>query len=499
MPATPDIVILGSGMGGATVAAGLAGSGAKILILEKGPQLADGPQARDARAIFQRGYYRPKEQWFTPKGEGFNPGNYYYAGGNTKFYGAVLFRYRAEDFAEMHFADGGISPAWPFAYAELEPWYGRAEALYQVRGALGQDPTEPFHSTPYPHAPVPDEPAIARVRERLERAGAKPFSLPLGVDISAWLARAKTGFDAFPDTRSGKMDAETCGLASALLDPNITLETGAEVLRLETDANNRINGVVYRRNGEEIRLAPRLVILSMGAVKSAALLLASADARNRAGLANSSGQVGRNFMNHNSAAMLTIDPFEKNDSIYQKTLGINDFYLDDGRCGGPLGNLQLLGRVTGAILKGQVRWAPEWALNLSSSRTVDWYLMGEDLPRPESRVTVRDGRVVLDWQRSNMAAMERLTARAREMFRAAGYPIVLHRPFDRRVPSHQCGTLKMGLDPASSVLDVWCRAWDHANLHCIDASFLPTSAAVNPSLTVAAQALRCAAQIRREL
>ncbi|MDP9136759.1 MAG: GMC family oxidoreductase, partial [Pseudomonadota bacterium] len=459
-------------------------------------RLRDTPEARDARAIFQRGFYRPVETWFGPDGEGFNPGNYYYVGGNTKFYGAVLLRYRKEDFHEMEFPGGEISPAWPIGYEELEPWYGKAESLYRVRGAVGEDPTEPPHSTGYPFPPVPDEPAIARVRERLTRAGARPFSLPLGVDINAWLARAKTPWDAFPDSFTGKMDAETCGLATALADPDITIEAGAEVLRLETGAHNRIAAVVYRKDGAEVRLAPHTVILSAGAVQSAALLLKSANGNNPDGLANRSGQVGRNFMNHNSSALLASDPRERNDSVYQKTLGINDFYLDDGRGGGPLGNIQLLGRLSGPILKANIKWPPEWALNAVSSRTVDWYLMSEDLPRAESRVTVQDGRIVLDWQRSNMTAHRELARRAREVFRSAGYPVVLIRPFDRRTPSHQCGTVRMGNDPASSAVDTLCRCWDHPNLYVVDASFLPTSAAVNPALTIAAQALRSAAHIR---
>jgi choline dehydrogenase-like flavoprotein len=497
MARPPDVVIIGSGMGGATVAAGLAGSGARILILEKGQRLCEGPATRDARAIFGKGFFRPEETWFTPDGRGFNPGNYYYVGGNTKFYGAVLMRYRREDFEEMEFPDGGVSPAWPIGYDELEPWYDKAEHLYQVRGAVGQDPTEPDHSGKYPFPPVPDEPAIARVRHRLEEAGVKPFSLPLGVDIEAWLARAKTPWDAFPDCFTGKMDAETCGLATALTDPDVEVMTGAEVIKLDTDAANRISAVLYRHDGVETQLKPKLVILSAGAVQSAVVLLKSANGNNAGGLANRSDQVGRNFMNHNSSALLAIDPSERNDSIYQKTLGINDFYLDDGRGGGPLGNIQLLGRVSGAILKANLNWPPQWALDVLSSRAVDWYLMSEDLPNPESRTLVKDGKVVVDWRRSNMNAHRRLTRRAREVFRSAGYPIVLTRMFDRRTPSHQCGTVRMGDDPATSAVDPMCRSWDHPNLYVIDASFLPTSAAVNPALTIAAQALRAAAHIRR--
>jgi choline dehydrogenase-like flavoprotein len=266
-----DVVIIGSGMGGATFAAGIAPSGASILILERGERLIDGPHTRDPRAISQRGHFRPQETWHDAAGVPFNPGNYYYVGGNTKLYGAVLMRYRAEDFCPIAHADGDTE-GWPFAYEELEPWYGRAEALYQVRGRLGDDPTEPPHSTKYPFPPVNDEPAIADLRARLVRRGLHPFSLPLGVDIARWLDRGRTPWDAFPDTHTGKMDAETCGLAAALKHKNVSLMTGARAVRLETDATGRrIEGVVYERLGETRRLAANIVALAAGAVNSAVL------------------------------------------------------------------------------------------------------------------------------------------------------------------------------------------------------------------------------------
>ena len=491
-----DVVVIGSGMGGASFAAGLAPSGARILILERGERLVDRPEARDARAIFQRGVFRPQETWFDAANEAFNPGNYYYVGGNTKLYGGVLIRYRAQDFAPIQYAEGA-TPGWPFSYDEIEPWYARAEALYQVRGRLGEDPTEPRHSTSYAFPPVPDEPAIAAVRERLSRAGMHPFSLPLGVDIDRWLARAKTPWDAFPDTNTGKMDAETCGLKTALAYDNVALETGARVVRLETDsAGKRIEAVVYESRGETRRLAPKLVALAAGAVNSALLLLASANGAMPRGLANRADQVGRHFMNHNSSAALAIDPFKRNDSIYQKTIGLNDFYLDDGRGGPPLGNVQLLGKISGAILKSQLRFAPEFALELMARRAVDFYLMSEDLPSPESRVRLDGARVMLDWRPSNMKAQNGLIARMREVLRAAGFPIVLVKPFDRRTPSHQCGTIRMGADAAKAAVDPHGRAFDHPNLFVVDASVLPTSAGVNPSLTVAALALRAAEHVR---
>ena len=497
MHSNPDIVIIGSGMGGATLAAGLAGSGARIIILEKGERLIDTPETRDARAIFQRGFFRPKELWRDKDGRQFNPGNYHVVGGNTKFYGAVLFRYRREDFAELEFTGGGISPAWPFSYDELEPWYSKAEQLYQVRGTTREDPTEPFHSSPYPHQPVPDEPAIAQVRERLKSVGLNPASLPLGVDIDRWLARAQTPFDAFPDTMTGKMDAESCGLAAALKDPDILLITGADVLRLETDDQNRIATIVYRHEGEEKRLSPKLTVLSAGAIRSATLLLSSANSKNPNGLANSSDQVGRNFMNHNATFMLAIDPRTINDSVYQKTLHFNDFYFGDGAGSGPLGQVQLLGRVTAPVMKSRVPIVPEFALAPFSRRAVDWYLVSEDLPRPESRMHIKDDEVTLEWRPSNMEAHHLLNAKVRERMRAAGYPLILSQAVDGRLPSHQCGTTRIGNDASKFVSDPWCRSYDHQNLFIVDAGFLPTSAAVNPSLTVAAQALRVADYIRK--
>jgi len=488
----PDILVIGSGMGGATLAAGLAASGRRVLIVERGGHLRDTPEARDPAAIFQRGHFKPAEVWHDAKGQPFNPGNYAFVGGNTKFYGAVLLRYREADFRPLRHIEG-VTPGWPIPYAALEPFYTRAEQLYRVRGDAGADPTEPPHSAPYPFPPVPDEPDIATLRQAFTAQGLHVSPLPLGIDLDRWLARAPTTWDAFPDTTGAKSDAETCGLAEALRHPNVTLLTGARVIRVLA-TRRRITGVEVERNGAREVISAPTVCLCAGAVMSAALLLASATDDHPAGLANASDQVGRNFMNHNLTGMVAYNPLRRNRSVYEKTIQINDWYLTGGPNGAPLGNIQMLGRITGPILAGEAG-LPLWLARHVADRSIHIMAMSEDLPDPKSRVLWQNGGVVLDWRRTNVAAHDLLVRRLARAMRRAGWPIVLSRGFPKSKPSHQCGTARMGADPATSVVDVNLRAHDLENLFIVDASVLPTSAAVNPSLTIAALALRAAHHI----
>jgi choline dehydrogenase-like flavoprotein len=321
--------------------------------------------------------------------------------------------------------------------------------------------------------------------------GMTPVSLPLGVDIGLWLNRAQTPWDAFPDTSGGKMDAERAALAQALNHQNVTLRTGHEVARLESDGT-RISGVTLA-DGQS--LAAPLVILAVGAVQTAAMLLRSAHESMATGLANRSDQVGRNFMNHNCSAVLALHPFRKNRAVYQKTLMLNDYYLTGGPNGEPLGNIQLLGKISGTILQASSPLPGPIAAWIAD-RSVDLYAMSEDLPNPESRVTLVGDQICLDWKRSNWDAHEALVKRLKSQLRKAGYPVVMSRPFDRRTPSHQCGTARMGNDPATSVVNSFCQSHDIENLFITDASVLPTSAAVNPALTIAALALRAADHIK---
>lgn len=482
-----DIIIVGSGMGGATLAAALAPTGKRILILERGERLIDSPEARDPTAIFQRGHFRPKETWLDAEGRPFNPGNYAFVGGNTKFYGAVLLRYRAEDFRPLRHI-GGVTPGWPIGYDTLEPFYTQAEHLYRVRGDATGDPTEPLHSAPYPFPPVPDEPDIAELRRAFSAQGLHPTALPLGVDIDRWLARAPTTWDAFPDSTGAKSDAESCGLAAALKHPNVTLMTGTVVRRFLAEGRRVTALEVEGPQGKATLRAP-LICLCAGAVMTAALLLASANEDHPTGLANRSDQVGRNFMNHNLTAMIAFNPLRRNRSVYEKTIQFNDWYLTGGPEGEPLGNVQMLGRVTGPILAGE-SGLPFWLSNLLADRSIHIMAMSEDLPDPNSRVMWKGGQIVLDWRKTNVAAHDLLVALLKRAMRRAGWPIVLSKGFPKSKPSHQCGTARMGDDPTASVVNADLKAHDLENLYIADASVLPTSAAVNPSLTVAALALR---------
>ncbi|MBL4928764.1 GMC family oxidoreductase [Tabrizicola sp. KVB23] len=494
-----DLIIIGSGIGGATLASALAPSGLNILIVEKGQHLRPAPEARDDVAIFQRGHYAPTEKWMGSDGTPFVAGNYYVVGGNSKFFGAVMYRYRESDFSPRPHLQGS-SPGWPLRYADLAPWYDRAEALFKVRGTADQDPTEPPHAQPYAYPPVPDEPVMAKVRARLQKAGAHPSSLPLAIDIDTWLAEGKTGWDAFPNTGKGKIDAESGPLTDALAYPNVRLLTGAEVLRLETDASGgQVTAAIARVGGQEQRLTARGFAVAAGAIQSAALLLRSANDAHPSGLANGSDQVGRNFMNHNSSAMLTIDPRLPNTSVYQKTLSFNDFYDKDPQTGAPLGNVQGLGRITAPILKANMPRLPMPLARLVARYAFGWFLQSEDLPNPDSRVMVKDGQITMHWQRSNMAAHQALIARSKAVMKRAGFPIVLVHTFGRKTTSHQCGTARLGDDPARAVVTPDLRAHQVENLWVTDASVLPTSAAVNPALTVAALVLRSAPGVERFL
>lgn len=494
-PLSADVVVIGSGMGGATTALALARQGVDVLVLERGQRLPREPENASPRAVFLERRYKPAEQWFDERGRPYQPGVHHVVGGNTKVYGASLPRFRERDFTAVQHAEG-ISPEWPFGYEDLEPYYGEAERVYRVHGSTGEDPTEPWRSQPFPYPALSHDPYIADLAQRLRAQGVHPSANAMGVDVrdGGRCVRCRT-CDGFPCPLDAKSDAETCAIDPALATGSARLATGVRVRRIVTDrTGQRVSHLVADGPHGPLTITGEKFVLSAGAVQSAALLLASADEKHPHGLANSSGQVGRNFMMHNNAHIAAIDLDRRNDAEFQKTLSVNDWYHDGGD-GVPLGALQLIGKVQGVMMKSWATAVPAAVLDAIAARSVEWLVMGEDLPSRDNRVLVdAAGRITTIRRPRGVATHRRLLGRARRLLRAAGYDLVATQHFDISMNSHQCGTVVAGQDPATSVLDPWCRSHDVANLWVIDGAFFPSSAAMNPALTIAAQALRAAAE-----
>jgi choline dehydrogenase-like flavoprotein len=495
-PLSADVVIIGSGMGGGTTAHALARRGVDVLVLERGERLTREPENWSPRAVFIERRYKPAEQWLDDAGRGFAPGVHYVVGGNTKVYGASLPRFREQDFTAVEH-QAGTSPAWPFSYADLEPYYGEAEQMYRVHGTTGEDPTEPWRSTPFPYPALEHEPYIADLAARLHEQGINASANAMGVDrrVGGTCIRCAT-CDGFPCKLDAKSDAETCGIDPAIATGHARLLTSARVRRLVTDrAGRRVDHLVAENRDGQVKVTGAKFVLAAGAVNSAALLLASADDKHPHGLANSSDQIGRNFMMHNNAHIVAVDLNRRNDVIFQKTLSVNDWYLDGGD-GCPLGAMQLIGKVQGVMMKGAApRGMPRPVLDQIARRSVEWLIMSEDLPCPDNRVTIDDAGAITTARVARGGRTHRqLLKQAKRLLRATGYDAILTQHFDISMNSHQCGTVVAGADPATSVLDPWCRTHDVENLWVVDGGFFPSSAAMNPALTIAAQALRVAAE-----
>jgi choline dehydrogenase-like flavoprotein len=488
-----DIIIIGSGAGGGTMAYALSDTPARILILERGDFIPQEDENWNPEAVWKHLRYQTKERWIDAAGREFRPYTHYNVGGNTKFWGSVLYRLRREDFDTVEHMDG-ISPAWPIDYDTLAPFYERAEQLYDVHGDFGNDPTEPARGK-FPHAPVPHSEGMAAIVDQLRALGLHPSPLPLGIRDGCILCNTCNSFACKVHAKS---EAEVCCVRPALQRSNVSLWTNAFARRLVTNAaGTRVGAVEVERDGETIRVESSLVVVSCGAANSAALLLRSANDKHPNGLANSSGLVGRRYMAHLATMMQGFHPFRKNATVFQKTVAINDFYLRGPNTRYPLGQIQSQGRTHGVMAQTVVPQVPlslyEWWVD----RGVDWLAMSEDLPNADNRVVVdRQGRIQLIYRPNNLRAHRMLVAETRRILHKLGFWIVMTHSHGSRNTTHQCGTVVFGQDPRESVLDTYCRAHDVENLFVVDASFFPSSAAVNPALTIAAQALRVADHIR---
>lgn len=512
MPADQyDVIIIGTGAGGGTLARRLAASGKRILLLERGGFVPREKDNWEPRLVNLEGKYHAKEVWHDKDGKELHPHTSYNVGGNTKFYGAALFRLRREDFGELRH-HGGVSPAWPIGYDDLEPYYTQAERMYHVHGERGEDPTEPPADGPFPYPAVSHEPRIQHLHDDLVALGLKPFHTPLGVMLDekrpdhSPCIRCNT-CDGFPCLVNAEADAQTCGVDHAVQQPNVTLLTHALVERVTTTPSGRAaTGVVAMVNGKREEFAADVVVLSCGAINSAALLLKSATDRHPHGLANSSGVVGRHYMGHTNSVQMALSKCP-NPTVFQKTLSLNDYYFGDTDFPFPMGHISFVGKLDAQTLRaGAPKIAPTWTLDLMAKHSLDFWLTSEDLPDPDNRVTLdRNGGIVLSYTPNNEEGHRQLTARLKRLLKATtkcgvhGHDChegLFARSLwlGQRIPlagvAHQVGTVRFGTDHRTSALDATCKAHDLDNLYVVDGSFFPSSGAVNPALTIMANALR---------
>jgi choline dehydrogenase-like flavoprotein len=513
-----DVIVIGTGAGGGTLAQTIAPSGKRILLLERGNFLTRELENWDPGEVFVDGRYMSSDTWYDGEGKPFQPQVHYFVGGATKLYGAALYRLRPVDFGELYHADG-VSPAWPLSYADFEPWYTRAEWLYHVHGLHGADPTEGSWSQQYPWPPVSHEPRIEQLSDALASGGYHPFPAPCGIMLNeadqpaSHCIRCAT-CDGYPCLVHAKADADVVAVRPLLDAANVTLMVNSEVLRLETDASGRtVTGVVVSRDGgrAEETFRSSIVVLAAGAANSAKILLNSASDVHPAGLANGSDEVGRNYMFHNSKAAVALGE-EPNDTVFQKTLALNDFYLASPHNQWPLGNIQMLGKSNAEAMKGEephlTKLAPGWSLEDVARHAVDFWLTTEDLPKPENRVTTdHDGNVHLSYTPTNDAEADGLYGEFRKILNHVGMARhhVLRKNFYMKMDveiagvAHQAGTCRFGTDPATSVLDVNCKAHEVDNLYVTDTSFFPSIGAVNPALTAMANAIRVGEHISERI
>jgi choline dehydrogenase-like flavoprotein len=511
MPEHFDLIVIGSGAGGATLAHALAPTGKRILILERGDYLHREKQNWDATEVWIKHRYRNSGNWTDQEGGAFLPKQHYYVGGNTKMYGAVLFRKREQDFGRVQHVDG-VSGAWPITYADLEPYYTRAEQLYHVHGERKVDPTEPWTSGPFPYPAMSHEPRVELLSGDLERAGLHPFHLPLGIMIDEDDPRHSPCIrcdtcDGFPCLVGAKAEAHVVCVEPALRHPNVSLRTGAFVRRLETDGvGRRVSKVVVDRDGEPEEYTADVVVLSAGAINSAAVLLRSASDAHPDGLGNGSGAVGRHLMLHNNSA-LTAFSTVPNSTLFQKTLGVNDYYFGDGEWDFPLGAMQMLGRSDPATIRLNDPKGEAGDPEVLGEHSIDFWITTEDLGRWENRVVAGpDGSIRLEYTPSNLAAHSRLIGKFKgllETMQCRDDVVFANHYLGGRLGiggvAHQNGTVRFGHDAATSALDVHCRMHEVDNLYVVDSSFFVSSSAVNPTLTIIANALRVADHLAERL
>ncbi|MEA5597023.1 GMC family oxidoreductase [Rivularia sp. UHCC 0363] len=493
-----DVIIIGTGAGGGTLAKVLAASGKKILILERGSFLPKEKANWNTPQISKDGY-RTQEIWYDKQGKPIHPATHYNVGGNTKFYGSALFRLRDRDFETIVHHDG-ISPEWALKYPDFAPYYHRAEQMYEVHGKRGLDLTEPQENSDYPFPPVTHEPYIQEINDKLKNKGLHPFYLPLGLKLNSKKSsciRCNT-CDGFPCLVDGKADSDINGVRPAIANNNVTLITQAKVLKLHTNpSGTEVSKVEVDILGKRHYFSANIVVVSCGAINSAILLLKSANDKHPNGLANSSDLVGRNYMAHKFGVVVALSS-KKNNTIFQKTIGLNDFYWGEKDFNYPMGSIQLLGNISEERIAFDAPFfIPRFIAKTITKHIIGWLLITEDLPNYDNRVRVHQDKIFLEYTHNNNVPFRRLMQRWVRVLKSTNTHTDLHdfslyscQTSTIKEVAHQCGTCRFGEDAKTSVLDINCRTHDVNNLYVVDGSFFPSSAAVNPTLTIIANAIR---------
>jgi choline dehydrogenase-like flavoprotein len=479
-----DVVIIGSGAGGSSLACQLSRTGRQVLVVERGDYLK--PRTRSATdriGIYISAFHLQRDAPIAC------------VGGQTKFYGSALYRLRESDFHQVRH-ESGFSPAWPITYADLEPYYHQAETLYRVHGSPDGDLSEPPRCFPYPYPPIDHGQIVSDMVQRLTRTGAQVSAIPRGLDHrpggSCVLCPT---CDAHYCSLDAKMDAEIAALRPALATGNVQLVTRTDCLRVLTDdSGRRAVGVRLRQNESELTVHADAVAICAGIPGTALLLRRSRTHVHPDGLGNQGGALGRYLGGHSTGMIFPFVRWTKVPPIHTKSFAINQYYASAPDWPYPTGTIQIAGQTP---FWEEASRAIRPIARVVGTHSLMCFYMTEALPRGDTGLIFAGDTVTARVPPlENSHTFAKLRDLAVAAFHRAGYPVLAR----RRPPYlwHEVGTARFGTDPATSVADPTCQVHGIAGLYVVDASILPSAGAVNTGLTIIALALRLGDHIARQ-